>query len=139
MIRRLQRKFIGIVVLALGLVIVILLGSINLLKYSNTANRADQMLQYLSENKGRFPDEKKPPGKEKPPGINADTGYKTRFFFVWLDQQGNVIRVNTGHIAAVSSEEAMVYGQRVVKNGKLGGYLDHYRYGTFPNPEHSGV
>ena len=88
MIRRLQRKFIGIVVLALGLVIVILLGSINLLKYSNTANRADQMLQYLSENKGRFPDEKKPPGKEKPPGINADTGYKTRFFFVWLDQQG---------------------------------------------------
>lgn len=138
MIRRLQRKFIGIVVLALGLVIVILLGSINLLKYSNTANRSDQMLQYLSENKGRFPDEKKPPGKEKPPGINADTGYKTRFFFVWLDQQGNVIRVNTGHIAAVSSEEAMVYGQRVVKNGKLGGYLDHYRYGTFPNPEHSG-
>lgn len=124
--------------LALALVIVILLGSINLLKYSNTANRADQMLQYLSENKGRFPDEKKPPGKGKPPGINADTGYKTRFFFVWLDQRGNVIRVNTGHIAAVSSEEAVVYGQRVVKNGKSGGYLDHYRYGTFPNPEHSG-
>lgn len=138
MIRRLQRKFIGIVMLALALVIVILLGSINLLKYSNTANRADQMLQYLSENKGRFPDEKKPPGKGKPPGINADTGYKTRFFFVWLDQRGNVIRVNTGHIAAVSSEEAVVYGQRVVKNGKSGGYLDHYRYGTFPNPEHSG-
>lgn len=138
MIRRLQRKFIGIVMLALALVIVILLGSINLLKYSNTANRADQMLQYLSENKGRFPDEKKPPGKGKPPGINADTGYKTRFFFVWLDQRGNVIRVNTGHIAAVSSEEAVVYGQRMVRSGKSGGYLDHYRYGTFPNSEHSG-
>lgn len=124
--------------LALALVIVILLGSINLLKYSNTANRADQMLQYLSENKGRFPDEKKPPGKGKPPGINADTGYKTRFFFVWLDQRGNVIRVNTGHIAAVSSEEAVVYGQRMVRSGKSGGYLDHYRYGTFPNSEHSG-
>ena len=36
-IRRLQRKFICIVMLSLGLVILLLLGSINLLKYHNTA------------------------------------------------------------------------------------------------------
>ena len=56
MIRKLQRKFIGIVMLSLGIVIVILLGSINLFKYYNTANHADEMLRYLSENNGRFPD-----------------------------------------------------------------------------------
>ena len=36
MIRRLQRKFICIVMLSLGLVILLLLGSINLLKYHST-------------------------------------------------------------------------------------------------------
>ena len=45
-IRRLQRKFICIVMLSLGLVILLLLGSINLLKYHNTAKRADEMLRY---------------------------------------------------------------------------------------------
>ncbi len=54
MIRKLQRKFIGIVMLSLGIVIVILLGSTNLSKYYNTANHADDMLRYLSENNGRF-------------------------------------------------------------------------------------
>ncbi len=61
MIRRLQRKFICIVMLSLGLVILLLLGSINLLKYHNTAKRADEMLRYLSDNNGRFPDSKRPP------------------------------------------------------------------------------
>ena len=65
MIRRLQRKFICIVMLSLGLVILLLLGSINLLKYHNTAKRADEMLRYLSDNNGRFPDSKRPPGKRE--------------------------------------------------------------------------
>ena len=89
MIRRLQRKFICIVMLSLGLVILLLLGSINLLKYHNTAKRADEMLRYLSDNNGRFPDSKRPPGKRemttKPAGMNEDTGFKTRFFVVWLN------------------------------------------------------
>lgn len=90
MIRRLQRKFICIVMLSLGLVILLLLGSINLLKYHNTAKRADEMLRYLSDNNGRFPDSKRPPGKRemttKPAGMNEDTGFKTRFFVVcWMN------------------------------------------------------
>ena len=92
MIRKLQRKFIGIVMLSLGIVIVILLGSINLFKYYNTANHADDMLRYLSENNGRFPDEKKLPSekwdKPKPDGINEETGFKTRYFVIWLDIKG---------------------------------------------------
>ena len=132
MIRRLQRKFICIVMLSLGLVILLLLGSINLLKYHNTAKRADEMLRYLSDNNGRFPDSKRPPGKRemttKPAGMNEDTGFKTRFFVVWLDEHGNAVRVNTGRIAAVSSEEAVSYGQCVARGGTSRGYQGHYRY-----------
>ena len=132
MIRRLQRKFICIVMLSLGLVILLLLGSINLLKYHNTAKRADEMLRYLSDNTGRFPDSKRPPGKRemttKPAGMNEDTGFKTRFFVVWLDEHGNAVRVNTGRIAAVSSEEAVSYGQCVARGGTSRGYQGHYRY-----------
>lgn len=143
MIRRLQRKFVGIVMLSLGLVMVLLLGSINLLKYYNTAKHADEMLYYLAENNGCFPDSKKPPGKRKMPhkpmGMNEDTGFKTRFFVVWLDEGGNAVRVNTGHIAAVSSEEAVSYGQCVIRDGKPRGYWGHYRYCTSPQDSGSMV
>ena len=143
MIRKLQRKFIGIVMLSLGIVIVILLGSINLFKYYNTANHADDMLRYLSENNGRFPDEKKLPSekwdKPKPDGINEETGFKTRYFVIWLDIKGNVLRINTGHIASVSSEEAIAYGQRAVAEGKSNGYDGHYRYGVMSTADGSMV
>src|SRR5699024_7257417 len=142
-IRKLQRKFIGIVMLSLGIVIVILLGSINLFKYYNTANHADDMLRYLSENNGRFPDEKKLPSekwdKPKPDGINEETGFKTRYFVIWLDIKGNVLRINTGHIASVSSEEAIAYGQRAVAEGKSNGYDGHYRYGVMSTADGSMV
>ncbi len=52
-----------------------------------------------------------------PAGMNEDTGFKTRFFVVWLDEHGNAVRVNTGRIAAVSSEEAVSYGQCVARGG----------------------
>lgn len=143
MIRKLQRKLIGIVMLSLGIVIVILLGSINLFKYYNTANHADDMLRYLSENNGRFPDEKKLPSekwdKPKPDGINEETGFKTRYFVIWLDIKGNVLRINTGHIASVSSEEAIAYGQRAVAEGKSNGYDGHYRYGVMSTADGSMV
>ncbi len=64
----------------------------------------------------------------KPAGMNEDTGFKTRFFVVWLDEHGNAVRVNTGRIAAVSSEEAVSYGQCVARGGTSRGYQGHYRY-----------
>lgn len=131
MIRRLQQKFVWIVVASIALVIVILLGSINLLKHYITTKRADEMVDLLIDNGGQLPGlEPKPDRQRKKnqPNIDADTGFKTRFFVVWLDDAGIVIQVDTGHIAAVTSEEALAYGRRAVEAGTSRGYDGYYRY-----------
>lgn len=143
MIQRLQRKFIIIVITAIALVILILLGSINVLKFQVTARRADEMLELLVENGGRFPDLRRddapelsnhpdePRRAEKrrlPPEVNEDTGFKTRFFIVWLDDSGDAVQVDTGKIASVTAEEAVEYGKRAVSRGSTHGYDGNYRY-----------
>ena len=133
MIRRLQQKFVWIVVTAIALVIVILLGSINLLKHHITTKKADEMVDLLTDNGGQLPGtamEPKPDKPKKPdrPEIDADTGFKTRFFVVWLDHAGQAVQVDTGHIAAVTSEEAIDYGVRAAGTGRERGYDDNYRY-----------
>lgn len=140
MIQKLQRKFILIAAVSLALVIVVILGSINLLNLHSTTVRADQMLAYLSENNGRFPDYKKgPPEKKdkpsKPTGMNADTGFKTRYFVVWLDDANQPTRVDTGHIAAISSEQAIAFGQRAAAKGRMRGYDGNYRYCILPDQQ----
>lgn len=55
------------------------------------------MIVYMNAPKPKKPDRLE---------IDADTGFKTRFFVVWLDHAGQAIQVDTGHIAAVTSEEA---------------------------------
>ena len=137
MIQKLQKKFIAIVITAIALVILILLGSINVLKHSVTTRQADEMLGYLMDNGGRFPafspDDRygRKPDKPGMPDINPDTGFRTRFFVVWVDEQGRAARVDTGHIASISSEEAVSYGEQIAQTGKSSGYLDSYRYGRF--------
>ena len=132
MIRRLQRKFICIVMLSLGLVILLLLGSINLLKSPQREQTPMKCCVISPIIMAGFQIPKGPPARRtmtaKPAGMNEDTGFKTRFFVVWLDEHGNAVRVNTGRIAAVSSEEAVSYGQCVARGGTSRGYQGHYRY-----------
>ncbi len=58
--------------------------------------------------------------------FNEETRYKTRFFVVNLDEDGNVTKVDTGHIAAVSSEKAIEYAKEVADSKS--GYTDIYKY-----------
>ena len=58
--------------------------------------------------------------------FNEETRYKTRFFVVNLDEDGDVTKVDTGHIAAVSSEKAIEYAKEV--SDKESGYTDIYKY-----------
>ena len=55
MIRKLRARFIALAMLSLLVVLVVLMGSVNLLNYRGVVQDADEVLSLLSENGGSFP------------------------------------------------------------------------------------
>lgn len=60
--------------------------------------------------------------------LTEETPYETRFFSVTLKESGDPVTINTGQIAAVSSDEALEMAQRLFSAKKTSGYVDNYKY-----------
>lgn len=58
MIKRLQRKFVMITALSVAIVMIVLLAGINAANMIQTEQDSDTILRMLSDNDGRFPDNK---------------------------------------------------------------------------------
>lgn len=141
MISRLKRKFIMITMSSLCLVMMLLVGTINVINYNQINQTAEETLRILSENQGRFPDFNHgiAPPKIKRPGfeMNEETKFQTRYFLVELDKEGAVRAIDTSHISAVTSNDALEYTDKVISSGKTGGYTGYYKFRTFPTTEGS--
>ena len=149
MIKRLQRKFVVIAAVCLLIVEFTIIGGINGVNIYQTNKNADDLLNIIIENDGRFPefdpkgmkhdkpqdnsDSASPPESKKPDkhrGFNEETKYQTRYFVVYADSNGEITKVDTGHVAAVSSSQAIEYGKSVLDSGKTSGTSGNYRYKT---------
>ena len=132
MIKKLQKKFIMITIGSLALVIVIFVGSINIINVYQMNRRIDGTIMLLSENKGQFPkfEREKPPMREPKSGfqMNAETQFETRYFIVTLNDDKSIRQIDTSHIAAVSSSDAEEYTKKAVKSGRNSGYQGIYKY-----------
>ena len=138
MIGRLRRKFIIISMLSVTLVLALLIAAINFLNYREVVSDADSILEMLTINEGSFPDEEPPEGR--PPEDNGGRGgrrgdrmspemkYETRYFKIVLDNDGNVLVIDTGRIAAVDSFEAADLAREVFSGSKTSGFKGDYRY-----------
>ena len=138
MIRRLRRKF---VLLCMGVVVAVMVAVVALMNgfFIARANATlDGMLAFLTDNGGDFPvvDDEEAPRIPRGPrqmdwgGMSMDSPeapFITRHFSVLLDAGGEALSVNTESIAAVSSEEAVLYARRALDKAGSG-YLDVYRY-----------
>ena len=138
MIRRLRRKF---VLLCMGVVVAVMVAVVALMNgfFIARANATlDGMLAFLTDNGGDFPvvDDEDAPIIPRGPrqmdwgGMSMDSPeapFITRHFSVLLDAGGEALSVNTESIAAVSSEEAVLYARRALDKAGSG-YLDVYRY-----------
>lgn len=60
--------------------------------------------------------------------MTAETPYETRFFTVLLKESGDPVTVDTGKIAAVSTDEAVGIAQELLSAGKTAGYYGNYKY-----------
>lgn len=138
MIKKLQRKFVMIAMSSLLLVMLLVIGSINAINFHQTDQRIDRLLQMLIDNEGRFPkfekDKHRPPRPGQGPGFSAETPFQTRYFTIEADHNGQIIQIDTGHIAAISSSEAEEYGEKVLKSGKTKGYMSAYKYTAAEKP-----
>lgn len=131
MIKKLQRKFIMITMGSLLLVMLLLMGTINGINLYQMQQRLNGAIDILSQNQGKFPKFEK---KEPPKGgfrsdfeMNEETQFATRYFVVRIGEAGDIMEIDTSHIA-ISSEAAMDYATQVLSSGKESGYLDNYKY-----------
>jgi signal transduction histidine kinase len=80
------------------------------------------------EDPGSGPDKSTDPGNSRHRDLSPETPYEIRYFSVELNQSGALSSVNTGKIAAVSTEEAVSMAQALMEKGKTSGYEGSYRY-----------
>lgn len=139
MIRRLKRKFVLVCMASVFAVMLTVAALINGLYVARSNEMLDNMLAFLTENGGSFPQADSAPEAERPPRGRRDPVWEgelfdspearfvTRHFSVLMDESGAVIETNTDSVAAVSAEDAVLYAQSVL-GGAPSGYCDIYRY-----------
>lgn len=152
MFKGLRRKFVVTAMSAVLLVLTLLICSILLANYRTMISKADETVGILLDNGGSFPlrqedktfidenpnrsddgtnmdatEKKNPPRDGR---FSVETPYETRYFTVKTDTKGNILSVNTGSIAAISTEDAINYTKEVLKKDKEKGFADVYRYGV---------
>ena len=154
MIKKLRVRVIAITMLAVFLVLFVLIGIANLVNYHLKDENADDLLELLAENGGRFPGQggmggqwmPADPGQGAPgqdgmmppdgdpfdfngrPGMSEETPYETRFFSVTLSDSGQVMGLDTGQIAAVTTDKASEMAREAAASGKDSAYIGKYKY-----------
>ena len=156
MFNKLRRKFVLIVTLSLFAVELVIIGVISGINYYNLNERADALLQMISDGGGKFdtehyakryetpdsssenniPPEPKGDEKKKPKisniigagDVDIETRYSTRYFYVRTDLENNIKIINTSHIAALNSKETREFASEILESGKETGYIDGYKF-----------
>lgn len=147
MINQFRRKFILICISSLSAVLLLIIGCVNILNYHNINKKADALLDILAENSGAFPkayfqdkmSKPKPenfgePRKEPPlqQHMSPEAPFATRYFTVLIQAGGSIAAIDTGRIAAISTEEASQYAARLFAAGKTAGFYGQYKYRAVP-------
>lgn len=138
MIRKLRAKLILASMLSLLLVLAVIFVVVGVLNYRKIVSDADSILGILKANDGSFPIEERQEAPFSSDGYNRtnrrfspELPYESRYFTVSLTQEGVILTVNTGKIAAVDTETAIDYAQQVFREGSAQGFLGDYRYTAY--------
>lgn len=142
MIYALRKKFI--VISAISLVIVISLIYVsNVIMYVFQLNKSiDTLIDAISENNGEFPDiisnDEEPSISDmsysfgfhlsKNLFLTKEARYKTRFFIVEYDKNGNYISKNTEAIASVNDEKASELAEKALNRHGSRGWISVFRF-----------
>ncbi len=138
MIKKLQRKFILISMVATIVVTTCIYGIVVLANYIVMDRQFNGLLDLISENDGEIP-EYQPHNDELSGFITQETEFSTRYFIVKIDNEGNVIEANMQHIAAVTQEDVQEILQQILEKSKESGYYNNYKYKITENDEGKSI
>lgn len=133
MIHKIRVKLIAASMLSLLLVLAVIFGIVGTLNYQGIITDADRVLKILEDNDGIFPIVEPSMASEKKDDDNIshfspELPFELRYFSVFLSKDGEVSSVNTGRIAAIDSNAAVKYAQKIYKGNKDRGFIEDYRY-----------
>ncbi|MCD8095891.1 MAG: HAMP domain-containing histidine kinase [Ruminococcus sp.] len=144
MFRKLSVKFSVIAIVLLFVLELLSVCLINGLNFYFTTQMIDETITLIAENNGTYPDKELSDEKddrhslpdsdsvddEKPDDKNleAEKKYVTRYFTAIFNENGDLLRINTAHIASVESSEAKEYALDVFDSGNDSGFYDSYNF-----------
>lgn len=131
MIKKLRIKLIAVSMISLFLVLFVIEGIVGVLNYKKIETDADRILGILKENEGDFPPKLPFHPKESRPFWSPEIPYESRYFSVLLDEEGEVMLVDTEKVASIDAAEAEKYAKTVWKKQSEKGFLGNYRYLCF--------
>lgn len=132
MIDKLRKKLIMICTLSFFAVFFVLFSIIYLISTLQTNRSLDALTDIISANQGRFPKESPvlpdqsahfPKGR-----LDEEAPFRTRFFCVRLNSDGNVIFVDTQSISSIDRAQAITYAYDALKDNRERGWVKEYRY-----------
>lgn len=143
MLRKMKWKFVAFVMACIAILMAIVVGGINFFARIQMAEHYDQLLEILAENGGEFSSDswKRDPEDDDEKTdysklfrynlkVTKETPFENRYFFVFLDGDGNVLAENVEHISAITKEDADNYAKEVLSYNREHGYYENYRYLT---------
>ena len=149
MVEKLRRKFIVTAMTSLLLILVLLLGFINLFALYRSHRETMDVLETLLAHDGTFPMQEMRPPENRPeermqeafpgspfPGREAfansremEMPFRTRYFAVWMNEDGTKDHAMMDRIVSVSETEAAVLAKAAFSTGRNSGYMSGYAYG----------
>ena len=145
MIRALQKKFVFSAMLAITVLLVGLLGSINVINAMMNARQMDVLLEVLVNSESSHAPQKKPPKREKDEHglfqapMNENTRMSAVYFITRVDVEGELIYTDVSRIATVTEENAGLMTQAAIASGKTEGRMSGFRYRATPTADGQGT
>jgi Signal transduction histidine kinase len=139
MIKKLQRKFIVIVMGSLLFVMLLLVGLINVFSFYYMTVRINGTINSIISHQGKIPEFKKGDALKELPGfgfqMNPETKFVTRYFLIEMNEDDSIKNTDTSHINAISSADAQDYAKKAMSSGKASGFYGIYKFSVIDQPE----
>lgn len=155
MIKTLQKKFIVTAMIAITVLVIVLLGTVNIVNIVRINNRTDSMMEAISgadrgfalfdpgerpedmsedmfedvpEDMAERPNEKNDRFRLFNPDVNEDDKLSAVYFLVRMDTENNIVFTDVNNISSVDEDTANDYAEKVISKGEKEGKIDKYKY-----------
>lgn len=126
MIKKLRNRFIAIAMLSTAIVLLLIIGTINVINYNHVTHRINMELQSIIENGGRV---SRKGGASKPGEPHGP--FDVQFFSAVIDNGGNIQAVRTMDVLFLSEDEAIEIVRDVYDSSNMTQEKTRGRYNGF--------